>query len=717
MPHAPPPNTARSSNVSKAALAVVALLACYLALGISAACRKSQTGDEGIHLAGGVSFWDTGDYRVQPASGNWPQHWCGLPVWLAGYELPSIDSPAWRDLSEWRYTEEFCYGLGHDVDRMLLAGRIMASVFALLLGIVIYCWSRALFGARAGLLSLALFVFSPTMLANGFLILADMASALFFAAAVGALWCLLHRVSLVTLLLSWFTLSGVFLVKFSGPMIVPMGLLLLVVRLLNPAPTVIAIGRVRQVQGRLAQLALFTGIGLLLVFGVAWSIWASFGFRYSLLKPDLGPPSREISWEAVKTKSRTVNDVIGFSRDHHLLPEAYLYGFSHTLHTADERAAYLNGAFRQRGWLSFFPYCLAYKTPLELFVVVVLAIAALIFNRPTGSDPSEASPHSLGKLLYDLSPLLVLFCVYWLFSLTSHLNIGHRHLLPTYPPLMILAGAAAWWLNAPGNRAPSADGPSSLPAEAPRRRLLASLASVVLVGALFALVAECLWFWPDYLAYFNVVAGGPTQSYRHLGDSSLDWSQDLKQLKSWLDRHPADTRDPSRLYFSFFGGSHPEYYGIQPRRLPSFPYHREPHVPEPLTGGTYIISATMLQCFMISPPGRWNVDYETSYQQVRQDLGTYLRLDENAAGREQLARIAPPETWDKVFDLYERLRFSRLASYLRAREPDDEIGYSILIYRLTDDDIDQALDGPPVEVLAEPEWQTENRSYEAKMPQ
>ena len=74
------------------------------------------------------------------------------------------------------------------------------------------------------------------MLANGFLILADMPAAFFFLAAVGTLWRLLHRVSLGTILLSWFTLSGLFLSKFTAPIVVPMGLALVAVRMFNPAP-------------------------------------------------------------------------------------------------------------------------------------------------------------------------------------------------------------------------------------------------------------------------------------------------------------------------------------------------------------------------------------------------------------------------------------------------------------------------------------------------
>ena len=49
------------------------------------------------------------------------------------------------------------------------------------------------------------------------------------------------------------------------------------------------------------------------------------------------------------------------------------------------------------------------------------------------------------------------------------------------------------------------------------------------------------------------------------------------------------------------------------------------------------------------------------------------------------------------------MRFARLCSFLREREPDAKIGYSILIYRLTDADLARALAGPPCELLAKPE--------------
>ena len=142
-----------------------------------------------------------------------------------------------------------------------------------------------------------------------------------------------------------------------------------------------------------------------LVLGVALSIWASFGFRYSCLNPELGPPARQLDWQHFRNRSATVNSTVDFAREHRLLPEAYIFGLAHTLHTGQERAAFLNGEFRQRGWLSFFPYCLAVKTPLELFVVLALGVAALVRFRQSDFAWRASPDGAVSGTLYALAPL------------------------------------------------------------------------------------------------------------------------------------------------------------------------------------------------------------------------------------------------------------------------------------------------------------------------
>lgn len=56
---------------------------------------------------------------------------------------------------------------------------------------------------------------------------------------------------------------------------------------------------------------------------------------------------------------------------------------------------------------------------------------------------------------------------------------------------------------------------------------LRTLPTLFLAGALLWTAASTLAVYPHQLAYFNELAGGPEDGYRHLLGSSFDWGQDL----------------------------------------------------------------------------------------------------------------------------------------------------------------------------------------------
>jgi hypothetical protein len=77
-------------------------------------------------------------------------------------------------------------------------------------------------------------------------------------------------------------------------------------------------------------------------------------------------------------------------------------------------------------------------------------------------------------------------------------------------------------------------------------------------------IADTLRTWPNYLAYFNEFIVGPRNGYHWLGDSNLDWGQDLKELKRFMVGRGID-----RVQLSYFGTADPAHYGINYEYLPS----------------------------------------------------------------------------------------------------------------------------------------------------
>eukprot|EP00960_Hanusia_phi_P063896 765615-Hanusia_phi.AAC.2 len=143
------------------------------------------------------------------------------------------------------------------------------------------------------------------------------------------------------------------------------------------------------------------------------------------------------------------------------------------------------------------------KTPSGVFLLLFLASCLLFLSSP-GADARRS--------LARMSPLLVLVAVYSLVAINQNLNIGHRHMLPVYPPLYVLCGLCGKMLR------------GSSGAGAPRARALLLLL-VVVAAAAIAVAAEVLTSFPYFIAFFNRLSGGPQQGFRHLVDSSLDWGQ------------------------------------------------------------------------------------------------------------------------------------------------------------------------------------------------
>jgi type I restriction-modification system DNA methylase subunit len=77
--------------------------------------------------------------------------------------------------------------------------------------------------------------------------------------------------------------------------------------------------------------------------------------------------------------------------------------------------------------------------------------------------------------------------------------------------------------------------------------------------------------YPDYLAYFNELVGGPAQGYKYLDDSNLEWGQDLKRLKIYLDQH-----NISKIKLLYSWNASPDYYGIQWERLSKEDWQEKP---------------------------------------------------------------------------------------------------------------------------------------------
>ncbi len=646
------------------------LLALHGWLSISSSAQKSATFDEIAHVGGGTLQWIADDYRFNAESGVLLQRWATWPLADEDFTLPGSDHPARRGANVWLLGREILYGEGHNARQLLRSSRMMIVTLSLALGVTIFCWSRALFGIGGGLLSLLLYTLSPTALAHARLVTADLAAALFFLLASGAIWRLLERVSPTRFAAAALATSGLLLSKMSGLLIVPITAVLLAARWIQGRSPVVAWGpNTMQITKSKNKPLVLGVIAVGFSAAILIAIWAAYGFRYSAQPAANSEDSVFLhSWESLAAEGGVSTTLWSAARQARLLPEAYLWGLAYTLETTRERDAFLRGETRQTGWWWFFPYAVLIKTPLALFGLLALAVASR--RGPPIFSSIRRPAQSLNV------PLWSLLAVYWLVAISSGLNIGHRHMLPTYPALFIFAGGAARWIT---SRSP--------------------------IPAAFALLCLGSFAWestairPHYLSYFNQLVGGPENGYRHLVDSSLDWGQDLPGLAEFINQQRTAEGtaegDATPVYAAYFGAARPDVYGIQPIWLASYFSQAHPaQVPEPLTGGIYCVSATLLQLMHLQLSGQWSAQHEQDFQRQRVVMQRFIELSRDPAGREQLLAERSRPEWIEIFQTYNRLRSGRLFRFLSTREPESRIGYSIHVYRLSDADVYQAMNGP-----------------------
>ena len=659
----PPPDlpaapAGRSGRLRVGAV-VALLLGVHYALAFDSLSRENPTIDEIAHLPAGISYWETGRFKLYHHNPPLSKLVAALPVVLARpvteplYALTSwtSDPP-----SQATFGGSFAVFNAPRYFELFRLARSVMPLFSMVGGLAIFAWSTRLYGRAGGLLSLALWCLCPNVLAHARLVTGDVAGATMGLAATFAFWSYLRRPTWRAAVLAGVLLGLAELTKFS----------LLLLYAYWPLMWLARLAIERDFAGWPRRLARDAGQGVAIVAISLGVIAAGYGFERlgqplgsfefqsrSLTRPIVPPPGLEGKprgphWIAELARRHRVNRFRGTWLEHvpSPLPYHFLAGFDdQRIETegiprswVDPEAGpgetsgypvYLDGTLRETGWWYYYLACLAYKVPEGTILVVGLSALALVAGRRSRSG-------WFAELAVTAFPLIVLFAM----TALTDINLGIRYVLPVFPFAFVGAGRVVPWSAGLGLRA--------------RRGVRA----LVVVG-LGLTATQVAMIHPSYLASFNWVSGGPDRGSDHLIDSNLDWGQDLVTLRGWL----AANRPGQPVGLAYFGQINPNIFRLRDEAFPWFlppvepgkiaPMYRSPALIGPadrLRPGVYAVGASMVR-------------------------GLPWRLYDGGD---------PLQTWAPAWDAHKGA-----FGYFAELTPVAKVGHSIFVYDLTQADCDR----------------------------
>lgn len=537
-------------------LCVVGLLAALVLQLTLSVSRESPTWDEGDHIFAGYRSLTHKDFGLNPEHPPVVKMLAAAPLLSMPLKVPEVRN---RFFMHEAFLDGKEFLFGNDADAMMFRARMTASILTILLALLVFMATREFFGMGAAFIALTLIVFEPNLLAHGARVTTDAGLSCFLFATIYAFYRYVKAPSAWRLAVVGLAMGLALAAKHTGILVIPMLALLAICEVM----------RSRLAKQRYSDGAVGTGryAGLLAVSVIAsvliavGVLWTSYGFRFAA-RPDglqLNPGFAEWVGQLKPFEAHLVS----FAARWHLLPESYLYGLAAVRLSAEAYTSFVLGRVYPHGVWFYFPVAFAIKSTLAFLVLLGISVFAIATRKLTGAR----------EILF----LTVPPAFYLMVAMNSKMNIGVRHILPLYVFLAVLIAGATRSLMR-GNRR------------------WQYVVAALLVFHVFSSVRS----YPNYMAYANELWGGPSQTYKYLTDSNVDWAQQLKSTKQYLDG-----RAIKECWFAYFGQGvlEPHYYGIPCKPLPtadSLWMNERIDVP-PTIDGTVLMSAGVLSGFEFGP--------------------------------------------------------------------------------------------------------------------
>jgi Dolichyl-phosphate-mannose-protein mannosyltransferase len=453
---------------------------------------QSLSNDEPLHMIAGLEAWRY--HRFE----RWNDHpplvflLCTLPLLLNHTEIDIQTDAKYAD------------AITPSPEAIAKAARPVIVLLGVLLGVLLWITAKHLFSEGAANFALALFAFSPSLIANFSITCNDGAVALItFVTAMQVVYWRRTQSWGRTIALG-LILGALLATKFSTPVVFALALALVLVL----KPTGVSW---RPQEWNWRKALAMVAIAFVFVWGTYFFHWTKVSVKDGFVT--VSSPNR--------TKAATGDMHRHLNLTMYLPAGEYVEGMGRVANHLNlgHPTFFLGQVSVGKGWKSYFPVVVLLKWPTVVFALFLTAVVLGFLKR------IQFPP--------DLLILSLFPGIYFLLAIFSKVDLGERHILLVYP-FALLYAAALWHF------------------ARQRRAILVLLVALVVVNA-----ADTLRYAPGYLSYFNIFVN-PATSYKLLSDSNLDWGQGLLALREYQAAHPNET-----MHLAYFGTIDPSLYGIR----------------------------------------------------------------------------------------------------------------------------------------------------------
>ncbi|MDP3987958.1 MAG: glycosyltransferase family 39 protein [Candidatus Levybacteria bacterium] len=464
-------------------LFVFSMLVVLFALLFNSVVRESRAYDEVTYVNAGYGFLTRHDFRLDPFNPPLARELVALPML---FDKNIVNDPT------------------------LFWPRIVVVIVTLLFGLLIYFFGKKLFGTKAGMLALILFVFEPNILTNGHYATMDLIFSFFFILVLYLFWIWRNNFTFFKIILFSVVLGLTLSTKISAlPFLLPSLFLIYIIQ--------------RKKRKELLKAFYWKKrkkLVLLLLITTLLSLWSTYFFT---LEPPLGyrfDPNRPAIKLAKSNKivELALTQPVPLGSYISTIKQQFVYNYSGWY----RKDSFVFGNLSRTGHPGYyFPLIILFKTPIPLLMLFLISLFLSIRN--------------LKGSVILLIPIIVILSQILLTNVTLVL----RYILPIYPLIILFSSQAV-----------------NIKTKKPLFKF------IFLIVLLAWFVFGTLRSYPYYISFVNELGGGSTNGYKYVFDSNLDWGQGLLDLKEYQKKNKI-----YNLQLAYFGDLDPKSLGIKYERI------------------------------------------------------------------------------------------------------------------------------------------------------